>query len=81
MALIKASCPKESFVSLVLMTEMGGAITALNTFWDITLVTALNGGELWGLHHLYIGVLKWTQNRPPTMEVPIPVAGSSCADL
>ena len=45
------------------MTEMGGAISALNTFWDITLVTALNGGELWGLHHLYIGVLKWTQNN------------------
>ena len=44
------------------MTEMGGAISAPNTFWDITLVTALNG-ELWGLHHLYIGVLRWTPNN------------------
>lgn len=39
---------------------MGGAVSAPSTSWAITLVTALSGGELWGLHHLCVAVLNWT---------------------
>lgn len=45
------------------MTEMGVATPAPDIFWDITLVTVLSGGELWGLHHRDISVLEWIQNN------------------